>query len=141
MINLFLFVSFFGNIFFGHSPEAVISLRTVQGAQFFFVEVADQPEERSYGLMSRVFLPSDRGMIFVYDREEFRSFWMKNTFIPLDMIFLDAQKKVVDIKKNIPPCHKDLCSFYTSTVPVQYVLEVNGGISDLIGLRLGDRLY
>jgi len=95
-------------------------------SQVFTVEaeLAVTPSERATGLMNRASLPGDGGMLFIFDDEQPRSFWMKNTLIPLDMIFIDAQGEIVDINENARP--GDLNS-YTSAAPAMYVLEVNGG--------------
>ena len=97
--------------------------------------------DRARGLMARLYMPEDRGMIFVYDQEEPRAFWMKNTILPLDMVFMDAGKKVVEIKKNILPCKLDPCPTYLSVASAQFVLELNAGTADRIGLSIGDQMY
>jgi len=95
----------------------------------FTVELARTPEEKAKGLMFQSSLPEDHGMLFVFEDEAPRSFWMKNTLIPLDMVFISADMKVVEIKANIPPCEKDPCSAYNSK-PAKYVLEINAGLAE-----------
>jgi YVTN family beta-propeller protein len=105
-----------------------------------FVEIPDDREEFARGLMFRKHLPMNAGMLFAYSDEETRSFWMKNTLIPLDMIFADSSSKIVDIKENVPPCAQDECPSYPSKEPAQYVLEVNSGFVQDRGIKIGDQL-
>ena len=88
------------------------------------VEVADSDEEKARGLMYRESLDEDKGMLFVYDDENERSFWMKNTLIPLDILFIDAEKTIVDIQ-TMEPCKEEPCRNYISGSEAQYALEVN----------------
>ncbi|MBU1164392.1 DUF192 domain-containing protein [Patescibacteria group bacterium] len=106
----------------------------------FYVELAQTSEERSQGLMYRTELGQNKGMLFVYPDEAIRSFWMKNTKIPLDIIFIDNNKRVVSISKDTQPCIEDPCPSYKSADKAQYVLEINGGMSDQIGLKVGSIL-
>ncbi len=105
-----------------------------------FVEVPDDREEFARGLMFRKHLPWNAGMLFAFDDEEPRGFWMKNTLIPLDMIFIDSSSKIIDIKENVPPCKQEECPTYPSKEPAQYVLEVNAGFVQENGVKIGDRL-
>jgi YVTN family beta-propeller protein len=105
-----------------------------------FVEVPDEEEEHMRGLMFRQHLPWNAGMLFAFDSEEPRAFWMKNTLIPLDMIFIDDNSEVVYIIENVPPCEQDPCPSYPSEEPAQYVLEVNAGFVQQNGVQVGDRL-
>jgi YVTN family beta-propeller protein len=105
-----------------------------------FVEVADDEGETSRGIMFRKNLPWDAGMYFVFYNEEPQTFWMKNTLIPLDMMFLDSNSTIVDIKENVPPCPTgEECPLYPSREPAQYVLEVNAGFVQENGIKIGDR--
>jgi YVTN family beta-propeller protein len=105
-----------------------------------FIEVPDDREEFARGLMFRTHLPWNAGMLFAFDDEETRRFWMKNTLIPLDMVFFDSSSKIIDIKENVPPCKQEECPTYPSKEPAQYVLEVNAGFVQEKGIKLGDRL-
>lgn len=105
-----------------------------------FVEVPDDREEFARGLMFRKHLPWNAGMLFAFDDEGTRRFWMKNTLIPLDMVFFDSSSKIIDIKENVPPCKQEECPTYPSKEPAQYVLEVNAGFVQEKGIKLGDRL-
>lgn len=106
-----------------------------------FVEVADDRGEFGRGLMFRNHLPWNAGMLFAFNEEEPREgFHMKNTLIPLDMIFVDSSSKIIDIKENVPPCEQEECPTYPSREPAQYVLEVNAGFVQENGVKIGDRL-
>jgi YVTN family beta-propeller protein len=105
-----------------------------------FVEVPDDLEEHMRGLMFRQHLPWNAGMLFAYDSEEPKSFWMKNTLIPLDMIFVGDNSEIVDIIENVPPCEQDPCPTYPSEEPAQYVLEVNAGFVQQNRVQVGDQL-
>lgn len=103
----------------------------------FNVEIADNSEERARGLMFREELGENQGMLFVYEEEADRSFWMKNTFIPLDIIFLDSNFEVINIEAANPEPNttdSDL-DRYRSERPAQYVLEINQNRSEEIGLK------
>jgi YVTN family beta-propeller protein len=105
-----------------------------------FVEIPDEPDEYERGLMFRQQLPLNAGMLFAFNSEEPRTFWMKNTVIPLDMIFIDSNSTIVDIFENVPPCELEQCPTYPSEQPAQYVLEVNAGFVNEKHVRIGDRL-
>ncbi len=103
----------------------------------FSVEIADTPDKRALGLMYRKELAEDHGMWFVFEHEQPLSFWMKNTRIPLDMLYFDAQKRLVHIEENVPPCRRSQCPSYPSGQPARYVLEINAGLSRKLGLKPG----
>lgn len=112
------------------------------GTQRFSVEVADDHDERSRGLMFRDAMPSDHGMLFVHDREQPLAYWMKNTRIPLDILYFDAERRLVSIQRGVPPCSAgDRCPNYPSEGPAKYVLELNAGRSDALGLERGDKIH
>jgi uncharacterized membrane protein (UPF0127 family) len=107
----------------------------------FRVEIADTPEKHARGLMFRRCLKSDYGMLFVFAEEDIRSFWMKNTLVPLDMVFLNSDRQVVDLFDGVPPCRHDPCPSYTSALPARYVLEVAGGTAKKLKVKIGDRVF
>jgi len=102
-----------------------------------YVEIADTPSERSTGLMYRENLCNDCGMLFIFDNEETHSFWMKNTLIPLDMIFISEDKKIVDTVQA-EPCKEDPCQIYKPQEKSKYVLEVNKEYSKSRNINIGD---
>ncbi len=107
--------------------EPKLFIQSRDSTSLVYVEIADEPNERSQGLMFRENLEWDRGMFFVFEDERILSFWMKNTLIPLDMLFIDTDFRIVDIKENAPPCKEDPCPSYPSKQSAKYVLEVNSG--------------
>ena len=102
-------------------------------------ELADDNQERENGLMFREHLNKNSGMLFVFENEEQQTFWMKNTLIPLDIIFIDKAFKIIDIKYAIP-CDKGPCRLYESTKPAKYVLEMNGNFTLINNIKIGDSL-
>ncbi len=108
------------------------------GAEFT-VEYARTTEEMQKGLMFRDSMPDNHGMLFVFDDVSPRTFWMKNTLIALDMIFVDENMSVVEIKSNVPPCGEDSCQQYTSK-PAKYVFEINAGLAEKNGIKVGSVL-
>jgi uncharacterized membrane protein (UPF0127 family) len=112
-----------------------VELRSPSGAMArFTVEVADDAGERAQGLMNRDSMPTGAGMLFVYDKPGPASFWMKNTLIPLDMVFADASGTVVSVHENAVPLDETPITGGTS---VQYVLEINGGLARALGIGEG----
>ena len=106
----------------------------------FKVEVADTRDKQSLGLMFREVMPADQGMLFIFPGEAPRSFWMKNTRIPLDILYFDGQLNLVSFSLDTPPCRTEQCPGYPSGVPVRYVLELNAGTASELGVVVGDRL-
>ena len=101
------------------------------------LEIADTDYDRQLGLMSRKSMEINQGMLFIFPTEEFQSFWMHLTYIPLDMIFVDSNKKIVTIHKNTKILSDQS---YASTKPAQYVVEVNSGFADKYLLKVGDKI-
>ncbi|GAB2502552.1 DUF192 domain-containing protein [Arenimonas alkanexedens] len=107
----------------------------------FSVEIADDEGERNRGLMFRDSMAPDAGMLFVYDVERPLAFWMKNTRIPLDILYFDADRQLVTARKGVPPCSLgDRCPPYPSNAPAVYVLELNAGTAARLGVVPGDEL-
>lgn len=103
----------------------------------FRVWVADDPPRRARGLMFVKHLEDDEGMLFIYDQPQPVAMWMKNTFIPLDMLFIDKNGVIIDIAERTVPQSTAIIS---PGVPARAVLEVNGGTAARLGLRRGDRV-
>ena len=104
------------------------------------LEVAVTDEEKQLGLMFRDTLAADHGMLFIFDTDGPQEFWMKNTFIPLDFVWLAPTGEVVDVRPNVQPCRADPCPSYGSARPARAVLEVGSGFAAAHGVRPGARL-
>lgn len=102
------------------------------------VEVVYKSEDRKKGLQHRTFMGKNNGMLFIFQWSSAYRFWMKDTFIPLDMIWLDENRKIVYIEENVPPCQKDPCPSYGPSEQALYVLEVNAGRVKEWSLEKGD---
>lgn len=118
------------------APER-LDVRWPDGGESFAVELADAPEERSRGLMFRETLDQATGMLFIYESPRRAQFWMKNTLIPLDMIFADASGRVSRVHSNAIP--GDLTPI-DGGPGVVYVLEINGGLAGRLGITAGAEL-
>jgi len=106
----------------------------------FKVEIADEPKEQALGLMFRTQLPEDQGMIFIFEDEQPRSFWMKNCKISLDILYFNSALELVGRHDRVPPCRAEPCPSYPSGKRAKYVLELNGGTAKSLGVELGDKL-
>lgn len=113
----------------------VVFLRGNQRLRKIDVEIAENDTERAKGLMFRPYLSDSVGMLFVFDQAEPQSFWMKNTMISLDIIYVDSGKKIVSIQKKAKPYSEESLPSYGEA---QYVVEVNGGYCDKYGIKVGD---
>jgi len=108
------------------------------GQNCFQVELAVTEAQRERGLMYRNELDKNKGMLFIFDKEDIYSFWMKNTLIPLDMVWIDSNSNVVFIGQNIQPCKSLICPSIIPLSKAKYVLEINAGLCEEIGLKVGD---
>lgn len=108
--------------------------------QRYNVEIAATQQALQKGLMFREHLPRDRGMLFIFDQEYPLAFWMKNTRIPLDILYFNREGILVDQKRHVPPCKADPCPTYQSASPAQYVLELNAGEAERLHLENGAKL-
>jgi uncharacterized protein len=104
------------------------------------VELALTDEQRARGLMFRESLAPDRGMLFFFPYEDRWSFWMKNTMIPLDIIWIDRERRIAHIERQVPPCRSDPCPSYAPDAAGYYVLELAGGRAAELNLQTGDVL-
>lgn len=110
---------------------------TERGDRVFNVELVDTPAARARGLMFREFMPNNQGMLFDFRIDQTVSFWMKNTLIPLDMIFTDRDGVILHIHQNAIPGDE---TPIPSGVPVRAVLEINAGLTQFLGIKVGGRL-
>ena len=117
-------------------PESIIEIVTQKSASHFLtVEVAENKEQQSKGLMFRTDLAEDRGMLFLFKDNPYAAMWMKNTLISLDMLFIDKQGKIIYIAQKTQPESLDVISAYA---PTAAVLEVKAGIAEKLGITEGD---
>jgi hypothetical protein len=115
--------------------KTTLTIETAAGAKHFEVELALTPAQEEQGLMYRQRLAADAGMLFDFTDTAPRTFWMKNTLIPLDMLFIAANGRVVDIHERAVPLSEDIIP---SRVPARAVLELNGGTVSRLGIKVGD---
>ncbi len=101
------------------------------------IEIADDDQQRELGLMMRRSMNENNGMLFIFPLETFQAFWMKNTIIPLDILYVNAQNEIVKIYKNTEPYSENSLP---SGKPAIYVVEVNGGYTDKYGIKEGDKI-
>ena len=103
----------------------------------FDIEIADNDYERQTGLMHRSSMEDNQAMLFVFPDLRLRSFYMKNTLIPLDIIYIDDHNKIVSLQKNAKPLNE---ASLPSNIPAKYVLEINAGLTQTLPLKVGDRM-
>ncbi len=122
---------------------AVVTFKNEKALIRVNAEIAETPSETQRGLMFRISLPEDSGMLFVFDRDQPLTFWMMNTSIPLDGIFVSSLLRVVSIAEDLKPCPPSDCrnpQYFSSATPAMYVLEVNAGFSRKNGITVGTQV-
>ena len=134
-ILLFAFLVFSTTASAETFERGTLEIQTDSKTLEFDIEIADDPVERSQGLMFREELADGTGMLFLYPTPRIASFWMKNTLIPLDMLFIDAEGVIVTIARETTPLSLVPVS---SNTPVTTVFEIFGGQSDALGIAVGD---
>ncbi len=124
-----------------------LEARQVQFVKIFFpngssvtAELAKTPEQRRLGLMFREGINADQGMLLVFEEEDLFAIWMKNMKFPLDLLWLDQEKRIVHIECDVPPCRADPCATYSPQIPGLFVLELQAGSVKQNKLKLYDRL-
>jgi uncharacterized membrane protein (UPF0127 family) len=139
LLIVYLFYSFVGTV---SSPAAKqnSSGQVCIKDNCFNVELAITDAERERGLMYRQVLDSNKGMLFVFPDEGIHPFWMKNTLIPLDIVWADSAGTIVFISQNVQPCKSVICPSVIPNKPAKYVLEINSGICQQMELKVGDKL-
>ncbi|MCD9048036.1 MULTISPECIES: DUF192 domain-containing protein [unclassified Luteimonas] len=111
------------------------------GGERYIVEVADDDASRARGLMFRDSMPRDHGMLFIHEEERPQAYWMKNTRIPLDILYFDSGLRLVSQQRDVPPCTAgDRCPPYPSAAPARFVLELNAGEAARLQLQDGAQL-
>ena len=116
-------------------PRSALEIRSAAGRQWFNIRIADTEPRRELGLMYVTHLPSDEGMLFPEDHPQVMSMWMKNTYIPLDMLFIDTHGRIVCLLENAKPESLDILS---CNQPAKAVLEIAGGEAQRRGIKVGD---
>lgn len=109
-----------------YAAPAVIPLRLPSG-KVLQTEVMVKDEDRAMGLMFRPSLAADHGMLFIFEQPDFHTIWMKNCKFPIDIVWLDAERRVVDVAAKVPPCKADPCPVYQPMMKATYVVEMNAG--------------
>jgi|CXWL01.1.fsa_nt_gi uncharacterized membrane protein (UPF0127 family) len=104
------------------------------------IEVADTPETLAKGLMERETLGKSEGILFVFPEEVLLRFWMKKTLIPLDIIFVSKDYKIIGVINKAPPCTESPCQIYSSTGNGRYAVEVNAGFAEINNIKVGDKV-
>ncbi len=145
IILLIIIIVILGYLLF-YSADILFSPTTPQStgntvcfsSNCFIVELAKTNAERENGLMNRKELDRDKGMLFIFDNEGIYPFWMKNTLIPLDMIWLDDNSRVVFISQNVQPCKSLICPIVIPSAKAKYVLEINADVTKNLGIKMGD---
>lgn len=125
----------------GNTPPRLIPVKTPSGT-IVHAEIADTPQKRAAGLMYRDHLKKDHGMMFFFDQAQEWTFWMKNTLIALDLIWMDEKKRVIHIERNVPICTRtdDSCPQYRPNDGAMYVLEIAAGTVDGLKIEKGTKL-
>ena len=118
-------------------PTSELTIVTATGPHRFKIEVAETAAQMEQGLMFRTSLAPDAGMLFIYSQPTVATMWMRNTLIPLDMLFVDAQGRIVNMHERAVPQSLDIIS---ATAPVRAVIELNGGTAARLGIEPGDRV-
>lgn len=123
------------------SPDAKSGPRVVlPSSAVYRVELARTPEELAQGLMFRESLPEHSGMLFLFPDSQVHKFWMKNTIIPLDMVWMDRDGRVLFVSGETPPCRADPCPTYGPELPAESVLEMAGGLAGLEKITVGSTI-
>jgi uncharacterized membrane protein (UPF0127 family) len=105
-----------------------------------YADLADTPRKQADGLMWRLQLNESEGMLFVFGGEESVSVWMKNMLIPIDVVFISSDMKIITVHTSVPPCPQDPCTSYASSKPAKYALEVSAGFCERHGVQPGDSI-
>jgi len=121
------------------AAPAVIPLKLPSG-KVLQTEVMVSDEDRQMGLMFRPSLPLDHGMLFIFEQADFHGIWMKNCKFPIDIVWLDAEARVVHVAQKVPPCKADPCPVYQPLQRASYVVEMNAGQASREKAVLGSKL-
>jgi uncharacterized membrane protein (UPF0127 family) len=123
----------------GHAHPDVIPL-TLPSGKVLQAELMIKDEDRAMGLMFRPSLPLERGLLFVFEDVDFHGIWMNNCRFPIDIVWLDEERRVVHVAESVPPCKTEPCPVYTPMKKAAYVVEINAGQARREKASLGSRL-
>jgi len=142
-----MFFAIIGMLFFAGCAKNPVTDAKISPDAFCFaektciqIERAATPQQQAQGLMFRESLSKNSGMLFLFPDQKPRSFWMKNTLIPLDLVWIDESKTIVGVTENAVPCKEGPCKTYPSNLAVKYVLEINAKSSSQFGLKTGQKV-
>jgi len=141
----FLFFYFYNNSISLKDHKTTLCFDNLEKS-CFLVDLAKTYKEKQKGLMFEEYLEKEKGMLFVFDKEGIYPFWMKNTLIPLDIIWIDKNKKVVFVNENTQPCSNEkelnsVCPSINPEINARYVLEINAGLVKELKIEIGDYAY
>lgn len=141
IIFIIIIIAFGAFIFYQFSRAGVPTSKATIGEHTFLISLAQTQEELEKGLSGRNSLPTDQGMLFVFEEANTYGFWMREMKFPLDIIFINNDR-IVSINKNVEPAEENNATpqVYTPPQPVTKVLEINGGLSDEYGFKAGDQV-
>ncbi len=139
LVLVYIIFVFAKTVFSPNTPQNSFNFVCING-HCLFVELAKTQSEIERGLMNRKELDKNSGMLFIFEKDGIYPFWMKSTLIPLDIIWVDGQGKIVYINQNTQPCKGLICPQIVPNVRARYVLEVNAGIVSKTGIKAGDFL-
>jgi len=122
------------------APAPATTPLTLPSGRVLEVEVMVKDQDRALGLMFRPSLPADRGMLFVFRSSDFHSIWMKNCRFPIDIVWLDEERRIVHVAEAVPPCKADPCPAYEPLRRASYVVELNAGQARREGAAVGETL-
>jgi len=137
-VLFFFWLSFRDSSVLPYTPDGVELSRAYLGVLPLKVEIVSTDEGKRQGLSGRISLASDQGMLFVFDRPQVHSFWMKDMHFPIDMIWLDENYRVVDVTHDAQP--SSYPATFSPKIPAQYVLEVNAGLAESFNVGVGTLL-
>ena len=142
IIYLIIVVCFISLIYFYFSRRNSKSITQIINNQYYLLEIANNPYLQAKGLSKRNYLCPNCGMLFIFNHETIQTFWMKDTLIPLDIIFINSQNQITDIYTANPEPNKSdfQLTLYQSSVPAQFVIELNSGDAQKLNLKKGDYL-
>jgi uncharacterized membrane protein (UPF0127 family) len=122
------------------APHLASTPVTLPSGEKIQAELAATASERARGLMQRSVLSSDEGMLFLFEADGFYSFWMLNTLVPLDIIWMNADREILFVNADTPPCQTQVCPTYGPSARSRFVLELAAGEAARRGLKIGDTL-